>query len=208
MKSLLWVIICSLALMIPAAAAVQEPKTGVNFDETVNQSGTDMVLAGTGVRTKMMVKVYALALYLESSGKTALAQFKSEAAKPTDNLYNAVITGNFAKMFVLHFVRDVGGDKVADAFKEALSKHPNMSAPDVQNDAQTFFKACTIDMKNDQVLKIFVKGDEVTVIPPTGNPTVIKNAKLAEMVPAIWLGKNAVSDDLKKALVSRLSQIL
>jgi hypothetical protein len=194
--------------MIPAAASVQEPKTGVSFDETLNQSGTDMILAGTGVRTKMMVKVYALALYLESSAKTALAQFKSEAAKPTDNLYNAVITGDFAKLFVLHFVRDVGGDKVSDAIKDSLAKHPNMSAPDVQNDAQTFFKACAVDVKDGEALKIFVKGDEVTVIPPTGDPTVIKNGKLADMVPAIWLGKNPVSDDLKKALLSRLLQIL
>lgn len=208
MKPSLFAIVLSLLLTFSISASVQEPKTGVSFDETINQSGSDLVLAGVGVRTKMMVKVYAEALYVDPSVKTDLAQYKSEAAKPTENLYNALITGDFAKLFVLHFVRDVSGDKVSDAMKEALMKHPNLSAPDVQKDAQTFFKACTADMKEGQALKIFVKGDEVTVIPPAGNPTVINNGKLADAIPAIWLGKTPISDDLKKGLVSRLPQIL
>lgn len=208
MKSFVWTVVLSFFLAFAAGASVQEPKTGVNFDETMNQSGADLVLAGVGVRTKMMVKVYAEALYVAPSVKTDLAQYKAEAAKPSENLYNALITGDFAKLFVLHFVRDVDGEKVGDAIKEALAKHPNMSAPDVQKDAQTFFAACTTDMKEGQFLKIFVNGDDITVIPPTGNPTSIKNGKLADAVPAIWLGKTPVSDDLKKALVSRLPQIL
>ena len=154
------------------------------------------------------MKVYAEALYVDPSVKTALAQFEAEAAKPSENLYNALITGDFAKLFVLHFVRDAGSDKVADSMKDALSKNPNMSAPDVQKDTQAFVTACTVDMKDGQTLKVFVKGDEVTVIPPSGNATVINNGKLADAIPAIWLGKNPISDDLKKALVSRLPQIL
>jgi Chalcone isomerase-like len=206
-SSILTAVIC-LVLAFSIGAAVQEPKTGVSFEESVNQSGTDLVLAGVGVRTKMMVKVYAEALYLDPSVKTDLAQFKSEAAKPSENLYNAMIQGDFAKLFVLHFVRDVSGEQVSDAMKKALAKHPNMSAPDIQKDMQTFLTACTTDMKDGQILKILVKGDEVTVIPSTGDPTVIKNGKLADAVPAIWLGKDPISDDLKKGLVSRLSQIL
>ena len=206
-SSVIAVILCAL-FVLPAAASVQEPKTGVSFDETMNQSGTDLVLAGVGVRSKMMVKVYAAGLYIDPSAKTELAQYKAEAAKPSDNLYNAIINGAFAKLFVLQFVRDVEGKQVSDAIKEALLKYPTMSEPDVQKDAGTFFAACTTDMKSGQVLKIFIKGDEVTVIPPGGNPTVIKNSKLATAVPAIWIGKNAISDDLKKGLVSRLPQIL
>lgn len=206
-SSVLTVILCML-FVLPALAAVQEPKTGVSFDETINQSGTDLVLSGVGVRSKMMVKVYAAGLYIESSAKAELAQYKPEAAKPSDNLYNAIINGNFAKLFVLQFVRDVEGKQVSDAMKEALRKYPVMSEPDVQKDAEAFFAACATDMKSGQVLKIFIKGDEVTVIPPGGNPTVIKNKKLAAAVPAIWIGTNAISDDLKKGLVSRLQQIL
>jgi hypothetical protein len=208
MKSSILVVILCAVFGFPAFASVQEPKTKVNFEETLNQSGADLVLLGMGVRTKMMVKVYAAGLYVEPSAKTDLAQFKSEASKPSDNVYNAIINGSFAKLIMLNFVRDASGDQVSDAMKQALLKYPAMSQPDVQKDAQTFFTACTTDIKDGETLKIFIKGDETTVIPPNGNPTVIKNAKLATAVPAIWIGQNAISDDMKKGLVSRLPQFL
>ena len=53
MKSSTFAVVLSLLLAFSIGAAVQEPKTGVSFDEKINQSGSDLVLAGVGVRTKM-----------------------------------------------------------------------------------------------------------------------------------------------------------
>jgi Chalcone isomerase-like len=189
-------------------AEFKEPKTGVGFSETMNQEGTDLMLAGAGVRSKMMVKVYAGALYLDSAAKSALEPMKHKASKPDQSLYDAISDSNFGKLFLLHFVRDVESDKITEAFRESLEKNIDMKSPDTQKDAEAFLTASKVDMKEGQEMKIYIKGDEVTVTTPSGSAQAIKNARLAGAVARIWLGKNPISEDLKKGMVSRLPQIL
>lgn len=189
-------------------AEFKEPKTGVGFSETMNHEGTDLTLAGAGLRSKMMVKVYAGALYIDSAAKSSLTQFKSKASKPDQSVYDAISDGNFAKMFLLHFVRDVDSGKITEAFNESLQKNIDMKAADIQKDAEAFLSASKVDMKEGQELKVFVKGDEITVTTPSGSAQPIKNAKLTGAVSRIWLGKNPISEDLKKGMVSRLPEIL
>jgi chalcone isomerase-like protein len=180
----------------------KEPKTGVGFSETMNHEGTDLMLAGAGLRSKMMFKVYAGALYLDSAAKSALAPMKAKASNPDQALYDAISDGSFAKLFLLHFVRDVESGKIVEAFKESLEKNIDIK------EAEAFLAASKVDMKEGQEMKVFIKGDEVTVTTPSGSAQPIKNAKLAGAVARIWLGKNPISDDLKKGMVSRLPQIL
>ena len=199
-----------LSVMVPFLlyGEFKEPKTGVGFSETMNHEGTDLFLAGAGVRSKMMIKVYAGALYMDTAAKSALQQVKSKAGKPDQSVYDAIADGNFAKMFLLHFVRDVDSGKIIEAFKESLEKNVDMKAADVQKDAEAFLTASKIDMKEGQEMKVFIKGDEITVTTPSGSSQAIKNSKLAGAVARIWLGKDPISEDLKSGMVSRLSQIL
>jgi hypothetical protein len=199
-----------LSLIVPFLlyGEFKEPKTGVGFSETMNYEGTDLVLAGAGLRSKMMFKVYAGALYIDSAAKSALASLKSKANKPDQSVYDAISDGNFAKLFSLHFVRDVDSGKIVEAYKESLEKNIDMKAADVQKDAEAFLTASKVDMKEGQEMKVFIKGDEVTVTTPSGTAQPIKNAKLAAAVARIWLGKEPISEDLKKGMVSRLPQIL
>jgi Chalcone isomerase-like len=199
-----------LSVMVPFLlyGEFKEPKTGVGFSETINHEGADLFLAGAGVRSKMMIKVYAGALYIDTAAKSALEQVKSKAGKPDQSVYDAIADGNFAKMFLLHFVRDVDSGKIIEAFKESLEKNVDMKVPDVQKDAEAFLTASKVDMKEGQEMKVFIKGDEITVITPAGSSQPIKNSKLAGAVARIWLGKEPISEDLKKGMVSRLPQIL
>jgi Chalcone isomerase-like len=199
-----------LSVMVPFLlyGEFKEPKTGVGFSETMNHEGTDLILIGAGLRSKMMVKVYAGALYIDSTAKSALEQFKSKASKPDQSVYDAIADGNFAKMFLLHFVREVDSEKIIEAFKESLEKNVDTKAPDVQKDAEAFLTASKVDMKEGQEMKVFIKGDEITVTTPAGSSQPIKNSKLAGAVSRIWLGKEPISEDLKKGMVSRLPQIL
>jgi hypothetical protein len=189
-------------------AEFKEPKTGIGFSETMNHEGTDLMLSGAGLRSKMMFKVYAGALYVDSAAKSALAPMKSKASKPDQGLYDAISDGNFAKLFLLHFVRDVDSGKIIEAYRESLEKNIDMKSPDIQKDAEAFLNASKVDMKEGQEMKVFIKGDEVTVTTPAGTAQPIKNAKLAAAVARIWLGKTPISEDLKKGMVSRLPQIL
>jgi hypothetical protein len=199
-----------LSVMVPFLlyGEFKEPKTGVGFSETMNYEGTDLILTGAGLRSKMMFKVYAGALYIDSTAKSALEQYKSKASKPDQSVYDAIADGNFAKMFLLHFVREVDSEKIIEAFKESLEKNVDTKAPDVQKDAEAFLTASKVDMKEGQEMKVFIKGDEITVTTPAGSSQPIKNSKLAGAVSRIWLGKEPISEDLKKGMVSRLPQIL
>lgn len=199
-----------LSVMVPFLlyGEFKEPKSGVGFSETMNHEGADLMLAGAGLRSKMMFKVYAGALYLDSSAKSALATMKAKASKPDQSVYDAISDGSFAKLFLLHFVRDVDSGKIIEAFQESLEKNIDMKSSDAQKDAEAFLTASKVDMKEGQEMKVFIKGDEITVTTPTGSAQPIKNAKLAGAVSRIWLGKNPISEDLKKGMVSRLPEIL
>jgi hypothetical protein len=104
---LLYTLLLVILAPVTVFAQVKEPKTGVLFSEKLHENGTQLTLAGTGVRTKMIVKVYAGALYLADEAKTSLAQFKGQAAKPGQAVFDAISDATFARAFVLHFVRDV-----------------------------------------------------------------------------------------------------
>jgi hypothetical protein len=202
------VVVACLLLAAPLFSEVKEPKTGVSFPETTTVEGLDLALAGVGVRTKFIVKVYAGALYVAPAVKTELAGFKAQAASPNQALYDAIIQGSFPKLIVMHFVRNVGADKIVEAFREGIEKSIDPNAADVRADLDAFLKANKIDMKDGQDLKILLNGEEITTIPPSGSPGVVKNLKLARAVAAIWLGKSPISADLKKGMVSRLPELL
>lgn len=188
-------------------AEVREPKTGVSFQETKDAGGKTLSLSGVGLRSKMMFKVYAGALYLDPSVKNDLASFKGQAGNPTQALYDAICKGPFTKMFVLHFVRDVDHGKITESFEEGLEKSIKTDGPDAA-DVKAFLQASGADMKEGQEMSVLINGDEITVTTPTATAKAIKNANLANAIAAIWLGKDPISDDLKKGMVSRLPSLL
>jgi long-chain acyl-CoA synthetase len=203
-----WILMLAILLPFSAYSDVKEPKTGVLFSETIHQDGIALNLAGTGVRSKMMVKVYAGGLYVGDEAKAALAQFKGQAAKPSQAVYDAISDGAFARMFLLHFVRDVDAGNITEAFSEGLAKSVNLKDPEIQNDANAFLTATGFDMKEGQQMKILLKGDEIIVTTPGITSKPIKNKKLVPAVSRIWLGKEPISEDLKKGMLSRLPEIL
>lgn len=188
-------------------AEVKEPKTGVSFQDTKDAGGKTLSLSGVGLRSKMMFKVYAGALYLDPSAKSDLASFKAQAANPPQALYDAICKGAFTKMFVLHFVRDVDHGKITESFQEGLEKSIKTDGPDAA-DVKAFLQAAGADVKEGQEISVLIGSDEITVTTPAGTSKAIKNANLANAIAAIWLGKDPISDDLKKGMVSRLSSIL
>ena len=193
---------------IAMPAGIKEPKTGVAFQETAQMDGKTFLLSGAGLKTKYLFKVYAEALYLESSVKGDLASFRNQAANPGPQAFEAVIHGNFSKLFVLHFVRNAGYERIQGAFKDGLKLTMNVDAPDVKADVEAFLRSFKDDVLNGQELKIYVEKEQVSVISPSGTITVIKNAKIALGTSQCWLGKKAEQQDLRHNLLNRLSAIL
>src|SRR5438105_11977039 len=116
-----------LALSLAAAAAhaetVEEPSTGFKFETVRNVEGRPYTLVGAGVRKKFVVKVYAMALYLdEAEGRHAFPALVSRAggsahAKITggDHAQSFVMWGTCGKLGWLHCVRNVDAAKIRGA---------------------------------------------------------------------------------------------
>lgn len=85
----------------------------VTLPGSVQVGGQTLVLNGVALRKKAIFKVYVAGLYLP--------------AKTTDA--DGVLAGDAPRRLVMQFVRDVGKDKMCEAWDEALENNtPNASA--------------------------------------------------------------------------------
>ena len=196
------------------AESVSEPATGHSFESSLTLGGRPYVLLGAGVRKKFLVKVYAMALYVEEAdARHAFPALVSRAgghdhAKLTsaDHAQSFEMWGTFGKHAVLHFVRDVDAAKIRDAFAEGLEDELSEKAPaDLKQATQQFLDLFDQDLKNGQEIVIHTGADgKIDVTLPGGIKHGPESGKLARSVWGIWLGQKPISADLRRALVERI----
>lgn len=112
------------------AHARKEPKTGVQFKNTMTPAGasTSLTLMGVGARIKEVlmvdVNVYAVGMYVDAAaaqGALAAWQGKSSSDLRKDAAFRkALLDPGFDKSLRLVMARDVDGDTMMEAFDEAL----------------------------------------------------------------------------------------
>lgn len=207
-----------LASATPATAEkVTEPATDVQFDAKRTTDGKSYVLVGVGVRKKLVVKVYAMGLYVEEvEGKRAFPSLAmkaggSDKAKLTegDRAQAFVIWGQFGKLGVMHFVRDVGADKIRGAFEEGLTDELTEKAPaDVREATQAFLKLVDRDVKSGDEVLLHTGADGKIELSIAGQAKgSVQNTKLARALWSIWLGPKPISKDLRAELVNRIDEL-
>jgi hypothetical protein len=174
----------ALFLSVPAIAG---SLAGVTLPDTASVNGTNLVLNGMGLRKKAIFKVYVGALYLPAKSGDAGAVIKLDAPK----------------RMVMHFVRDVGKDKIAEGWREGFANNSPESLPALQKQLDEF-AALWQDMAD---------GDEavMTYVPGTGMKLEIRGKELgliqgkafADAVFACWLGPHPPSEDLKTGVLGQ-----
>ncbi len=196
------------------AESVPEPSTGHAFETSATVDGRPYVLVGVGVRKKFVVKVYAMALYIdEAEGRHAFPALVSRAggrdhAKLTsgDHAQSFVMWGTFGKLAKLHFVRDVDAAKIRGAFEEGLEEElSDKSPPEIKQAAQQFLAMFDKDLKEGQEIVLRTSADgkiEATVAGAA--KTGPQSARLARAVWGIWLGAKPISADLRRGLIERI----
>lgn len=161
----------------------------------VSANGTEhrLVALGSGVRKKLMFKLYEGAAYTE------------EGADLGSNPFSGLIEGVFAKRIEMRFLREVDAQTVREAYEIGLRKVLGG-------------KEWPADLRKDveSVLSYFPTGGfaegesvELTWIPGTGlfleiagkEHPPITNPRMATAFWAIWFGPNPVSTDLKRDLI-------
>ena len=178
-----------LALSMGGEARAAEV-AGIKLDDSTNVAGTPLVLNGAGLRTKLMLKIYVVGLYLPAKTSSA----------------DAVITSKEPKRARLVMKRDLSAATVWDAFDEGIQANSSPA------------ELAAIKSELAQIEKLFtdlgeVKENDVIDIDfaPDGGTTVgyqkqakgtIASANLQKALLKIWLGSKPVQNDLKKSLLT------
>lgn len=193
------VLVCILVISAPllfAQESIKENSTGKMFPAiiTVTHAGKTLplTLTGTAVRKKIIVKVYAIAHYMQDP----------PAGKEAD-LYAAVLTDGKAKQLTMEFVREVGKDQIRGAYRDGFEENSTKDelkaiAPLVEQ----FLGCFTEDVKeNDRFIVRWLPGGVVQVQVQGTEKPAITDATFARVLWSIWFGEDSIID--REDLVSR-----
>jgi hypothetical protein len=188
MKRLLTAVLFAFAL--PACAAVDV--AGVPFDDTTKLGDSTLQLNGTGIRTRMFFKVYAIGLYLPEKQSDA----------------GAVLAMPGPKRIHMVMLRELGAEKLADALVEGIRKNHGESELGPLNARIEELRTAML------ALKEVPKGAVILLdFTPAGGTHISFGGKThSRDIPGedfyrallkIWLGGNPAAADLKEALLGR-----
>ena len=102
--TLLKTAISTLAVVTVCGSVTAAEVAGVKLDDSISVNGTQLLLNGAGIRTKLGAKVYVAGLYVP--------------ARSTDA--ESVINGTGPRKIKLVMKRGVGADTMWDAFREGI----------------------------------------------------------------------------------------
>lgn len=188
LRNLIAGFVLTCAASLPAAAAIDV--NGYKFDDTAKVAGKDLVLNGAGMRTKVIIKVYAAGLYLPDK-KTTMAEI-------------AAIDG--PRRVKLMMARDLSIDSFGTAFMDGLRENTSVAERNAMVQQITKFGEMFAGVPG---LK---KGDVMTIdwLPGVGTVCELNGKKVGEVVPdlafynallRIWMGEHPADRSLKPALL-------
>lgn len=179
----------TLAVALPAIAA---EVAGVHLDDKTSLSGNELVLNGSGLRTRFMLKVYAMGLYLPSRATTP----------------EAIAATAGPKRIQIVTLRELTAEQFADALVEGLKR--NHSEADFAK-----LQTRSDDFRNTLLsLKTAAAGTRINLdwFPGSGTRLSVGNEIRGKDIPGedfyrgllrIWLGDKPVDPDLKNALLGK-----
>jgi hypothetical protein len=179
-------LILAAAFTLAAVNAGAVTVAGAKIEDTASVGGQNLVLNGAALRKKLFIKVYVGGLYLPSKQNNAAAILAADAPRRQ----------------VMHFLFDVGKDKMADAWEEGLADNtPNASA-----EVKTAFKTLATwmeDMKEGQRIVLTYTPGTGTLVEVNGkNKGTLGGKAVADAILNTWVGpKPGPGADFKKGVL-------
>lgn len=159
---------------------------GVVMPATVDAGGQALALNGVALRKKSIVKVYVAGLYLPAKNQDA----------------TAILAADAPRELRMQFVRDVGKDKMCEAWDESLKN--NSPGADAQLQGE-FKELCgwMQDLKKGDVMTFtYVPGTGTTVGIAGQNKGTIAGKPFADALFKSWIGpKPGPGEGFKTALL-------
>jgi hypothetical protein len=175
----------TLVAIVLGAPVLAGSLAGVTLPDAVNVNGKDLVLNGMGLRKKAVFKVYVGALYLP--------------AKSSDP--DAVIKLDEPKRMVMHFVRNVGKDKIAEAWKEGFVNNSPANLTALQQRLDEFAALWQDMAEGDEAVMTYVPGTGLKFEIRGKEVGLIQGKQFADAIFACWLGPRPPSEDLKMGVL-------
>ncbi|WP_082532957.1 MULTISPECIES: chalcone isomerase family protein [unclassified Roseateles] len=186
-----WIAGLGLALGLGGAAQAIEV-AGLKFDDTVKVAGKDLKVNGAGVRVRIVVKVYALVLYLPEKKDTTAGVLDTQGPR----------------RFSLGLLREVTGDDLGQAFMAGITANTDKAERSKFVNQLAQFGEAFVNIPQGK------KGDVITVdwIPDTGTVMALNGKPIGEpmkdvnfynAILKIWLGDKPVDSSLKPALLGK-----
>jgi hypothetical protein len=177
----------ALAVLLLSVPVFAGEMAGVTMPDSVDVNGTKLVLNGMGLRKKAIFKVYVGALYV--------------AAKSNDA--QTLISADTPRRMVMHFVRDVGKDKIVEGWREGFTNNSPANAQALQPKLDEF-AALWQDMANgDEAVMTYVQGTGLKLEIRGKELGVVQSKQFADAVLACWIGPNPPTEELKVGLLGK-----
>lgn len=184
------IVLAACVMSAPAWATIEV--AGVKFEDSAQIGSQALTLNGAGVRTKVIIDVYAAGLYVPKK----------------DNTAQGLISQPGAKSVQVSLLMNLDGEEFANAMIKGF-KANNTEADVAKYQAQL-----------DDIKKLMLsvgearKGSKIHInfIPGTGTRVLFNGQQKGRDIPGddffqallkIWLGEHPVDSDLKHALVGK-----
>jgi long-chain acyl-CoA synthetase len=173
-------------LAVPGLHAAEV--AGVKVDDSISIAGSDLVLNGAGLRTKVFVKVYVGALY---------------AGQKTNNAA-ALLDSTTPRRMTMRLMRDVDSDSLYGALADGLKANHSeaeLAALKTQIDQFAAIMKKVGNARTGDTIAIDFNADGVAVSFNGEARGRVAGGAFAKALLKVWLGENPVDGSLKKALL-------
>jgi len=182
-----WFVLVFAAAMLWSSVAFAATLAGVTMPNKAKVDGQELVLNGLGLREKFMFDVYVGGLYLPSKSKNA----------------KSIISDNVHKRVVMHFVRDVDKDKLAETLDESLAK-----AKGVTKAQRAKMRSWMQDVsEGDQIVIDYVPGKGTSFVfkhkGKSKHKGTIEGEPFMRGIMSIYVGPNPADEQLKKGMLGK-----
>lgn len=181
-----------LAALLTTQPALATELAGTHIDDRTSVAGNELVLNGAGLRTRFMLKVYTIGLYLPKRSESAVS----------------AITGTGAKRIQITALRDLSAEDFANALIDGVRKnHGEADLANLQGRLDEFRTTLL-------GIRAAPNGTQVRIdwLPASGTRLSIGNETRGKDIPGedffrallrIWIGDKPVDEDLKNALLGK-----
>jgi len=169
-----------------AAAPADTTYNKVTLPSTVEVAGHTLVLNGVALRKKAVFKVYVAGLYLTAKSSDA----------------DAVLSADSPRRMVMQFVRDVGKEKMCEAWDEALKNNTPNASEQLKTEFQTLCSWMEDIKDGQQFVFTYIPGTGTEVQVAGQVKGAIPGKDFADALFKSWIGpKPGPGEGFKKNLM-------